>query len=76
MEVFLKIKDGGRLRKRVIKKKGERRKSQNRYISPPRGGTTSQPICTKFGEFVDLIDVITPAKFGSKICIGYSRPSG
>jgi len=38
------------------------RKSQNRYISPPCGGAISQLICTKFGEFVDLIDIITPAK--------------
>jgi len=29
----------------------------------------SQPICTKFSEFVDLTNVITPAKFGSKIFI-------
>jgi len=31
--------------------------SQNRYISPTRGGA---PICTKFGELVDLTDVIKP----------------
>jgi len=42
------------------------------YISPPCGGAISQPISTKFGEFVDLIDVITLAKFGSKIFIGFS----
>jgi len=36
--------------------------SQNRYISPLPGGAISQPIFTKFGEFVDLTDVITPAK--------------
>jgi len=30
----------------------------------------------KFGEFVDLTDVITPAKFGSKIFIGFSRLRG
>jgi len=41
------------------KKQGELRKSQNRYISPPCGGAISQPICTKFGEFVDLTNVIT-----------------
>jgi len=57
--------------------KGGRRKSQNRNISPPRGGAISQPIFTKFGEFVvDLTDVITPAKFGYKIFIGFSRPRG
>jgi len=57
-------------------KKGGRTKSQNRYISPPRGGAISQPIFTKFGQFVDLTDVITPARFGYKIFIGFSRPRG
>jgi len=57
------------------KKKGGRRKSQNRYISPPRGGAISRPICNKFGEFVDLV-IITLAKFGSKILIGFSRLRG
>jgi len=54
--------------------KGGRRKSQNRNISPPRGGAISQPILTKFDEFVDLTDFITPAMFGYKIYIGFSRP--
>jgi len=65
-------------RKRKINKinKGGRRKSQNRYISPPRGDAISHPIFTKFGEFLDLTDVITPAKFGYKIFIGFSRPRG
>jgi len=44
-------------------KKGGRRKSQNRYISPPCGGAISQPICTKFGEFVDLTDDIMPERW-------------
>jgi len=57
-------------------KKGGRRKSQNRYISPPRGGAISQPIFTNFGEFVDLTDLITPTKFGYNIFIGFSRPRG
>jgi len=35
-----------------------------------------QQICTKFGEFVDLTEIITPAKFGSEIFIGFSRPRG
>jgi len=63
-------------RKRKNKKKGGRRKSQNRNISPQCGGATVQQICTKFGEVVDLrpTDVITPAKFGSKISIGF--PAG
>jgi len=63
-------------RKRTKKKKGGSRKSQNRYTSPPREGAISQPIFTKFGEFVDLTDVITPAKFGYKIFIGFFRPRG
>jgi len=64
-------------RKRKKKKKGGRN-LQNRYISPPRGGDILQPICTKSGEFVDvdLTDVITPAKFGFKIFIGFCRPRG
>jgi len=53
-------------------RKGGRRKSQNRYISP-RGGAISQPIFTKFGKFVDLTNIITPAKFGYEIFIGFSR---
>jgi len=57
-----------------IKKVDE--KSQSRYISPPRGGAISQPIFTKFGEFVDLTDVITSAKFGYKRFIGFFRPRG
>jgi len=35
-----------------------------------------QPICTTFGEFVDLIDVIMLAMFGFKIFIGFSRMKG
>jgi len=67
-----KLRPVGWPRKRKKKiKKGGRRKSQNRYISPPRGGAISQPIFIKFGEFVDLTDVITPAKFGYKIFIGF-----
>jgi len=58
------------------RKKGGRRKSQNRYISPLHGGAISLLIFTKFGKFVDLTDVITPAKFGYKIFIGFSRPKG
>jgi len=56
------------------RKKGGRRKARNRYA--PRVGAISQPICTKCGEFVDLTDEITPAKFGSKLFIGFSKPRG
>jgi len=42
----------------------------------PRGGAISQPIFTKFDEFVDLTDVITPAKFCYKIFIDFSTPRG
>jgi len=65
-----------RPKKRKKRINGGRRKSQNRYISPPRGGAISQPIFTKCGEFVDLTDIITPAKFGYKVLIGFSRPRG
>jgi len=58
-----------------MKQRG-RRKSQNRYISPLREGAILQPICITFGEFVDLTDGITPAKFGCKIFICFSRPRG
>jgi len=63
-------------RNRKKNKKGGRRKSQNRYISPPRGGAISQPICTKSVEFVHLIDVNMAVKFGSKISIGLSMLRG
>jgi len=62
----------GRPRIRKKMKKGVSSKSQNRYVSPPRGGAISQPICTKFGELADLTNVITPVKCGSKIFIGFS----
>jgi len=48
-------------------KKGGRRKSQNRYFSPPRGGAILQPIFTKFDEFVDLTDVITQSRLPSLV---------
>jgi len=44
------------------------KKVKNCYISPLRESAISQPICTKFGEFVDLTKVLTLAKFG-----GFSR---
>jgi len=49
-----------------IKKKSWEKKVTKRYISPPRGGAISQPICTKFSEFVDLTELVTLAKFDSK----------
>jgi len=52
-------------------RKGVRVKSHNCYISLPCGGAISQPIHTKFGEYVDLSEFVTPAKFGSKIFIGF-----
>jgi len=57
-------------------KKGGRRKSQNRYISPLRGSAISQPIFSKCSEFVDLTNIVTPAKFGYKVFIGFSRLRG
>jgi len=50
--------------------------SHNRYISASCGGAISQTFCTKFGKFVDFTDIITSAKFVSKIFIGFSRPRG
>jgi len=38
------------------------KKSQNCDISPTCGGTIFQPISTKIGGFVDLTEVVTPAK--------------
>jgi len=75
MQFGPKLRPVGWPRKRKKEKSG-RRKSQNHYISPPCGGAISQPICTKFCEFVDLTDIIRRAKFGSKIFIGFSRPRG
>jgi len=71
-----KLRPVGWPRKRKKNKKRWAKKVTNRYISPPRGGATSQPMFTKYGEFVDLTDVITPAKFGYKIFIGFFRPRG
>ena len=56
-------------------KKGEQ-KSQKCDISPLCGGAPCEPISTKFGVFVGLTNVITRAKIGSKISIGFSRPTG
>jgi len=58
------------------RKKGGRRKSQNRYISPSCGSAISQPIWIKYNEFVDLTDFITRAKFGFEIFICFSRLRG
>jgi len=54
---------------RKKEKNGDRRKSQKRYIKPPREGAISQAICTKFSELVDLTQVVMPTKFGNKIFI-------
>jgi len=54
-------------------KKWQKKLTKPLYISPPCGGAISQPIGTKFGEFVDLTEVVTLAKFGSRIFIGFSR---
>jgi len=43
-----------------------------RYMYPrPTRSDAPEPICTIFGELVDLTDVVTPVKFGSKIFIGF-----
>jgi len=64
----------GWLRKRKNKERNAGKESQNRYISPPRGGALLLPICTKFNEFVDLSEVITLTKFGFEIVITLTRP--
>jgi len=53
----------------IERKKDRSKKSQNRYISPLRGGAISQPISTKFVEFVNPAEVITPVKVCPKIFI-------
>ena len=58
-----------------MQKKGEQ-KSQKCDISPLCGGAPCEPISTKFGVFVGLTNVITCAKIGCKISIGFSRPIG
>ena len=58
-----------------MEKKGEQ-KSQKCDISPLCGGAPCEPISTKFGVFVGLTNVITYAKIGFKISIGFSRPTG
>jgi len=55
----------------LTEKKAGEESHKTEKNSTPRGGAISQPICTKFGEFVDLTDLITPVKFGSKIFIGF-----
>ena len=61
--------------KKIYIKKGEQ-KSQKCDISPLCGGAPCEPISTKFGVFVGLTNVITCAKIGFKISIGFSRPTG
>ena len=58
-----------------IQQKGEQ-KSQKCNISPLCGGAPCELISTKFGLFVGLTNVITCAKIGFKISIGFSRPTG
>jgi len=58
------------------KKKGGWKKNVTFHISPPCGHAISQPLSTKFGDFIDLTGVVTPAAFGFRIFIGFSRPRG
>jgi len=48
----------------------------DRDIKPPRGSVIIQPICTKPGKFVDLINVVMPAQFDSQIYNDFVRPKG
>jgi len=63
-------------RKRKKKLKGGIRKSQNvifyHHVAAPFRNQSAQ----KFGYFVHLSDEIMPAKFGSKIFIGFYRLRG
>ena len=61
--------------KKKTDKKGEQ-KSQNRDISTLCGGAPYEPISTNVGVFVGHTIVITYTKNGSKISIGFSRPTG
>ena len=72
VRIGLELRPVGEMRK--LKKREN--KSQNRYISPLCGGAPCEPISTKFGLFVGLTNVITYTKNGSKIPIGFSRPTG
>jgi len=36
----------------------------------------SKPICKRFCEFVDLTNVITPAKFACKMCMAFPSREG
>jgi len=56
---------------RKLKKRRKKKVTKPLYFTTS-GGATSQPICTKFGEFVDLTNVIMHAKFGSKIFLRFS----
>ena len=70
-----KLRPVGEMRKR--KKKGRTFfKSQKCDISPLCGGAPCEPISTKFGVFVGLANVITYARNGYKISIGFSRTTG
>ena len=75
-ESVKEVRPVGEMRKRTKNiKKGEQ-KSQKCDISPLCGGAPCEPISTKFGVFVGLINVITCAKNGFKTYIGFSRPTG
>jgi len=63
-------------RKWKKRKRREKKVTKPVYFSPLCGGVISQPNFAKFGEFVVLTDVITPAKIGSIIFIGFPKPKG
>jgi len=64
------------MRKRKKKKKRENICHKKCDISPLCGGAACGPISTKFGVFVGLTNVITYAKNGFKIFIGFSGATG
>jgi len=58
----------------------EETEKQNKTKKPEESHKTVKfhhhKAATKFGEFVDITVVVTSAKFGSKIFIGFSSPRG
>jgi len=53
-----------------------RKKSRHLTFSRPRGGVISQPILIKFVENANIVNVITPAKFGMDWISNFGLTSG
>ena len=74
------IKRANRLKIATCRRDEETEKRENKShkcdISPLCGGAPCEPISTKFGVFVGLINVITCAKNSFKTYISFSSPTG